>query len=112
MRLGLLLAVSLSLTALAAPARVSLDVRPAIVQAGHLVRITCRVPRAAENRELRIALEPVQASDRQLDGDSAVTWTMDFDRVPCWAEAVSCSLRSIGLRDAVVRRPLEIVGCD
>lgn len=101
------------LTISATEPRVSATLTPMVVRAGGSVRVTCRVPRDADNRGLEIALVPVQSSFRQLDGaESAITWSLFFEHVPCWAESALCIVHSVGNRDAIARRPLEVVGCN
>ena len=92
---------------------VSIRVLPAALLAGQPMRVTCSVPRRAENRKLTIAVEGYWTSEYPLDGeDSPAIFQKVYDRVPCGVEAVSCTLED---NTGKVRRaalPVYVSGCD
>jgi hypothetical protein len=105
----LLLTLFLSLTA---PARVYISVTPSVLQAGDSVRLTCTVPKNADNRWLKIGIEGYRTSIFQLDGDSApITHTFIVQKVGCDTPLAICVVKDNLDREYPAVRELGIAGC-
>ena len=93
--------------------RLTINVNPRFVQANGYLRLTCRVPRQAENRQLRYGIVNYMESGRDLEGENAkITWEAPFDHVPCGSSEAYCTvIRNDGTRDRAVMQFL-MIGCD
>lgn len=103
--------VSTLVGAMAAPL-VSIKVLPRVVMAGGAMRITCKVPRRAENRKLAAGIANYTSTERQLDGEeSRITWEFLFDHMPCGVGPAFCAVSGTD-RDQLATQPIEIAGCE
>ncbi len=108
MRYLLLIALTL-----ASADKVRLDVNPLVLQSGGTVRVTCRVPRHALNREVVWGFENYLADTRQLDGEeSRITWEAFFTHMPCDAGNAFCEVKRADGTKARLTQHVEIAGCE
>jgi hypothetical protein len=109
MRASWLLPVMIAL----APSRVSVDVRPHAVIAGGAVRVTCTVPRNADNRMLEMAIPGYSRSEYPLNGDSApITHARVMQHIPCGVDEVDCRIFTAGGQTFSAVTSLAVAGCD
>lgn len=91
--------------------QLAIRVVPHTVPVGGSIRMTCTVPRAAENRGLIMQVEGHRSHYIQLEGDrAAVTHTFVFQEMPCLGE----SLRAMCLVQPNSRRAMTsivVTGC-
>jgi hypothetical protein len=103
---ALLWAVSLS------QPRVAVSVFPHVLPYDAALRMTCTVPRDAENRWLQYGLGNDDVSGRQLDGDKAPSvWTVFVPHVPC-ASTVWCAVTTNAGRTYMASTAILVSGCD
>lgn len=92
----------------------SIQLSRTVVMAGDEIRLTCHVPKRAENRTLEFGIVGTrEASQRQLDGlDSSITWSFWIDHIVCGSGPAYCSVKTSDERWTTVRHNLEVTGCD
>lgn len=91
-----------------------LRVYPRAVLVNQAVRLTCRVPRHADNRRVTWGLELVTSSSRDLEGEnSPITFEALVEHVPCEPGAAFCEVIRVN-RDQPLRAvaTLAVGGCD
>lgn len=109
MRASWLLPVMVAL----APPRVSVDVSPRVVLANGAVRVTCTVPKNADNRMLEMAIPGYSRSEYQLDGESApITHARLIQHIPCDVDEVDCRVFTAGGQTFAAVTSLTVAGCD
>lgn len=97
---------------LAIAAAVTIHLMPMVLMAGGTVRVTCRVPRSAENRWLEASIVPYTSDTRQLDGEAAAfTWQFEFSHIPCDAEYAVCAVQTRDGKVTQATSPLHVGGC-
>ena len=92
---------------------VSIRVLPTVLLAGQSMRVTCSIPRRAENRKLTIIVDGYWSSEYPLDGeDSPATIQKLYDHVPCGVESVSCVLEENTGKVHRAALPVYVSGCE
>lgn len=109
MRASWLVPIMVALT----PPRVSVRVSPAVVLANGATRVTCTVPRSADNRMLEMAIPGYSRSEYPLDGESApVTHARIIDHLPCGVDEVDCRIFTAGGQTFAAVTSLTVAECD
>ena len=76
-----------------------LTVYPNVVDQGGSVRVSCRVPKHADNRQVTLGLTNYTTSSRSLDGAHAPTnFTMTFQHLPCDPGPAFCLVQGVNGR--------------
>lgn len=84
-----------------------------VLLSGNDLRVTCRVPRDAENRAVTWGLADYSLSTRQLDGaDARVTWETTFHHVPCDPGLAICEVEKASGQVEHVEREIIVGGCN
>src|SRR5690349_2089063 len=71
---------------------VSISVWPRIAQYGGYVRVSCKIPPSKENRWVDIGVEGFTNSRVQLDEDSSLLRTRQFEEPLCGEQIAYCDL--------------------
>lgn len=109
----LMLAVVLSVVAVATDGSPRLTVNPTFAREGGEVHLMCRVPQAEENREVEWGVAGWTSSTRSLEGLSArVTHESWLHHAPCHVGPAFCRVGRAGAKDRLVTVPFEVTGCD
>lgn len=75
-------------------------------------RVTCRVPRDAENRLVRYGIEGVAASESSMEGAaSPAVYERWVRRIPCGAGPAFCAVTLSTGKVRRAERSLTILGC-
>lgn len=90
--------------------RLTVEVAPRVVPEGEQARVTCRVPRNAENRRLEFGILGSNASSENLDGEDAAITYRKFFRAVCGDDSAYCAVRKASGHTEVVKAPL-VVAC-
>ena len=100
------------LVALAALPRVGLVVRPQVTQVGYTLSVECRVPRAADNRQLDMGLAGWSVSSRVLDGEQAPVIYTQRLTAPCDPDLTAfCLLTTADGQTFRARQAVLVIGC-
>lgn len=95
-------------------ARVTIAVTPRVMQVGATIRITCTVPRHADNRWLTIAVPGSgYSSTRQLDGEAEkITHVAYVQHMECGEQVAVCDVADNLDRHFVASTQLTVAGCE
>ena len=92
---------------------VSISIRPGAVMAGGAIRVTCSVPRHADNRWLVIGVEGTRQSGSQIDGENGPSIKdLLVEGIPCDAGPAYCEVTRNNGKTYRAERAIVVAGCD
>lgn len=84
-----------------------------VILPGGTIRLTCHVPKDADHRLLRMGIEGLRTSERELEGDrAAITHQMYIDHIPCGYDAAFCLVTGATGKPKQASDGFVIGGCE
>jgi hypothetical protein len=87
----------------------SITLTPAVLLSGGACWLTCHVPRSTHNRLLEYGIVDYVSSQRDLDGDSRITWSAHFEHLPAGVGPAYCAITRDDGKVETATYPLLVV---